>query len=203
MIDTFPAIMEFYYKTATKNDYFFCGPSGAGYIYPNEEPFPDNFFKKTGKYLKKVDQWYIECWLRFHEPTYQRYAELSKAKGFIMPSGPRGIALVNKNVPVILRGGTLNYYDNKKTAKDLMESIKQATKDLPKPSFTTIYVVPDNKNPKAQGGYSPEDIYWIADTLGDKEYKTITLGQMGKLIEKARKSGKLLPHLVPKDKYKK
>ena len=35
---TFPHLMEYYATTATANDTFFGGTSGAGYVYPSEMP---------------------------------------------------------------------------------------------------------------------------------------------------------------------
>ncbi len=38
IIDDIPVMLEYYQETATNNDSFFAGPSGAGYIWPNHTP---------------------------------------------------------------------------------------------------------------------------------------------------------------------
>lgn len=37
-VDAAPAFLSYYQRTATKNDYFMSGPSGAGYVYPSDWP---------------------------------------------------------------------------------------------------------------------------------------------------------------------
>lgn len=34
----FPALVEYFYDTKTPNDHFVCGPTGAGYVHPDEMP---------------------------------------------------------------------------------------------------------------------------------------------------------------------
>lgn len=53
LADAAPAILAYFQRTATRNDYFVAGPSGAGYIYPT--PWPAETFSaytaKTGTYM--------------------------------------------------------------------------------------------------------------------------------------------------------
>jgi len=178
LTDIAPALMEFYYTEATQNDYFVCGPSGAGYLYPNHVPEPDEFFRHTGKYLKKADVHEIECWLHYTRPTYERFAELSGARGFTMPCGPLGPSYLEGNVPVLKRGSILNYFGGRKTPKDFVDAIHRQTKDLPVPSFNHAFVVPDNRNSAAQGGFSPGELEETARMLDPKKYKVVTMEEM-------------------------
>lgn len=52
-----PVLMEYYKSTATANDEFIAGPSGAGYMFPSHWPsehIPD-FLQRTGKLLQETD----------------------------------------------------------------------------------------------------------------------------------------------------
>lgn len=49
-----PALVEFYANTATFNDTFFAGCSGAGYSYPFHMPNFVNYAKHVGNALKLV-----------------------------------------------------------------------------------------------------------------------------------------------------
>lgn len=47
-IDAAPAILSYYQRTATPNDYLMAGPSGAGYVYPSDWP-ADTLAAYTGQ----------------------------------------------------------------------------------------------------------------------------------------------------------
>lgn len=54
LADIGPALLNHYQRTATANDFFVCGPSGAGYAYPDTWPAEslDVYTSMTGRYLK-------------------------------------------------------------------------------------------------------------------------------------------------------
>ncbi len=187
MIDRFPGIAEYYYKTKTKNDYFYVGPSGAGYVYPNLIQEPDKFFKHTGEYLKKSDQWVIECWLHYHKPTFDLFAELSGAASFTMPCGPNSAKKLSNGSIMFLRGSALNYFDSYGTPEDLAKAIEKEANETKTPSFHIPYVVPDYKNPKAQGGYTPEDLAETASLLDPNKFKIVNLEELTLLAKQALK----------------
>jgi hypothetical protein len=178
LADIAPALGEFYYSEATHNDYFICGPSGAGYVYPNHVPEPGAFFRHTGKYLEKMDVHVVECWLHYHRPTYELFVKLSGARGFSMPCGPLGPSYVQGNIPVLKRGPILNYFGGRRQPKELADAVLRQTKDLPVPSFNHAFIVPDNRNPAAQGGYSPGELFQAAQLLDPSKYKVVTMEEM-------------------------
>ena len=57
LADIAPAMMEYYQRTATRNDHLTCGPSGLGYMYPNAWPSEtlDAYTKQTAKYMRRTD----------------------------------------------------------------------------------------------------------------------------------------------------
>jgi len=54
--DAAPSFLSYYQRTATSNDYFMAGPSGAGYVYPGDWPADklSVFTQLTRRYLDKT-----------------------------------------------------------------------------------------------------------------------------------------------------
>lgn len=180
MVDVAPAMAEYYYKTMSVNDHFFCGCSGAGYTYPNWMAEPEAFFRETDAYMAQADLQVMDSWMHFSRPVYETYARLSPhTKAFVLPCGPGQVKTTEVGTPVILRFGGLHYFPNQKSADELAEAIRRAAATVvAKPAFLTVFVVPDAKgNVSAQGGFCPADFAHIRDVLGD-EYKVVTLEEM-------------------------
>jgi hypothetical protein len=57
LLDTYPDIIEYYYETATENDYFTSDASCAGYINPSRvrDEFWDTMIEHNLKYFKRAD----------------------------------------------------------------------------------------------------------------------------------------------------
>ncbi|MBM3472752.1 MAG: hypothetical protein FJX75_05700 [Armatimonadetes bacterium] len=49
-----PAVQEYYFETATDNDEFILGPSGAGYCHPSSLPDPSVLFRETQQGLREL-----------------------------------------------------------------------------------------------------------------------------------------------------
>lgn len=64
MAKQFPAMLEYYYDTATENDCFFAGTSGAGYAYINDMSLHDVevFAQQTAEAIKLADIDVIDVW---------------------------------------------------------------------------------------------------------------------------------------------
>lgn len=185
-----PALAEYYYDTATENDYFVCGPSGSGYNYPNELPEPETFFERTGRELAMLDLTEVECWLHYSRPVYETYAELAKVKGFFMPGGPRPHVFMKTGAVVTGRDPALNYIKPQAGREGLLEAIIKVASNRPKPSFDTVFFVPDapETNRCAQGGFSPSDLVWVAEHLPE-DFKVVTLEEMVFAMRAAGDSG--------------
>ncbi|MGQ9596515.1 MAG: GxGYxYP domain-containing protein [Thermoproteota archaeon] len=52
LLDLAPGMLEHYYRTATPNDYFIAGPSGAGYTAPSLNKHLDEFLEQTRRYTE-------------------------------------------------------------------------------------------------------------------------------------------------------
>jgi hypothetical protein len=195
----FPALLEYYWDTATENDYFMGGASGAGYVYPNLLTRPIPYFEQVREYFSKADMHDTDAWMHFSEPVYDKYAEVAGLESISMPCGPYGVTLVNNGqTPVFMRGNSgLNYFNSAGTAEDLANAIRAHCEKRSKPSFSTIHIVPDSGHPAAQGGYCPTDFLKIQEMLGP-EYKVTTMQEMAVLAKEAIKSGKLLDARDPR-----
>lgn len=57
MLDAMPGVLNYIYKTATKNDCLVSGPSGVGYTYPNywtNQSYLDSFVKLSDNYMNRA-----------------------------------------------------------------------------------------------------------------------------------------------------
>ncbi len=64
LLDAAPALLNFYYASATDNDTLISGPSGAGYAYPNTMPLNklETYTQKTNTYLGETGLKVITLW---------------------------------------------------------------------------------------------------------------------------------------------
>ncbi len=188
----FPALMEFYWDTATERDYFVGGASGAGYTYPNRMPNPEAWMRQVGEYFARADMRETEAWMHFSRPVYELYARLSGLRAFAMPCGPYGCTLLNDGQTVaFFRGNSgLNYFSASGSPEDLAEQITNHCRKRPAPTFSTALLVPDDRdNPTAQGGWNPTLFAEVQKLLGD-EFRIVTIQEMAELAIRAIQGGK-------------
>lgn len=191
-LELFPAIMEFYWDTATENDYFVGGASGAGYAYPNRMPNPAAWMRKVGECFAQADMHETEAWMHFCRPVYELYARLAGMRAFTMPCGPFGATLLNDGrSAAFFRGNSgLNYFSSSGTPKDLAEQIERHCGRRSAPSFTSALVVPDDRhNPSAQGGWNPTLFAEVGEILGDR-YRIVTMQELAELAIRAISDGR-------------
>ncbi len=74
----FPAMLEYFYDTATDNDYFFAGCSGAGYCYPEHMPNLQQFAEHTRRACRAADITCIDLWGARSRSVLQKYADVAK-----------------------------------------------------------------------------------------------------------------------------
>lgn len=188
----FPAVLEFYWDTATENDYFMGGASGAGYTYPNRMPNPEAWMRQVGEYFARADMHETDAWMHFSRPVYELYAKLSGIRSFAMPCGPYGSTLLNGGEAVgFFRGNSgLNYFNSSGTAKELAEQIREHCWKRRGPTFSVAHLVPDNRqNPTAQGGWNPTLFVELRELLGE-EFKIVTIQEMTEMAIQAIREGR-------------
>ena len=93
LLDLAPGMLEYYYRTATANDYFIAGPSGAGYTAPSVNKRLDEFLEHSRRYMEACDLRSILIMNRDPRVAYQEledpkvpeaYAEkIEKCYGFL------------------------------------------------------------------------------------------------------------------------
>ncbi len=187
----FPALFEYIAKTATPNDSFFCGVSGAGYCFPDLMPRADLFYKWSERHCRAmnvptVDVW--ADWLRAPFKIFEAYhARAPFVTGYTSPPSPNAVdRWLPDGTPVISAGKRLHYYSFEGDwTVGLANQIRLVSADLPKPCFICVY-----------GGVGPGIYGIVRDTLarlGDG-YEALT---MDDFIALARETGRLVMSVEP------
>ncbi|MCX7599812.1 MAG: GxGYxYP family putative glycoside hydrolase, partial [Armatimonadetes bacterium] len=97
----FPAMLEYFYETATPNDGFFAGCSGAGYCYPDVMPNLDQFARHTAEACQEADLSWIDAWGMTKREVLQRYAALTRPAGLTINAAPARMDVLPGGVPVV------------------------------------------------------------------------------------------------------
>jgi|GEM_PF-1243078 len=104
MAHLFPAMISYFYDTATEEDYFFVGCSGAGYCYPDSMPNVDEFAAFTGQMCRLADTPCIDLWGARKWDVIQRYAEGTGCLGLTINAPPAALSVLPGGVPVAFHG---------------------------------------------------------------------------------------------------
>ena len=93
LLDAAPAIWDYYTRSATSNDLFMAGPSGAGYAYPSS--WPDSTFSvftgQTGTYMRQGGMTTVDI-LNAPDGLRMPLSE-TEARDYIGDSRPAGMML--------------------------------------------------------------------------------------------------------------
>jgi len=93
LVDAAPAILDYYRRSATANDLFMAGPSGAGYSYPSSWPgdtFP-SFTRQTGRYSRQTSMTTVDI---LNAPDGVRLPlSNAAARDYVRDVGPKGMML--------------------------------------------------------------------------------------------------------------
>jgi GxGYxYP putative glycoside hydrolase C-terminal domain/GxGYxY sequence motif in domain of unknown function N-terminal/F5/8 type C domain len=208
LVDTAPAMLRYYQETASANDHFVAGPSGAGYINPS--PWPDATFRTytrhSGRYMDAVglDSVYVlnrvdglSEWLT--EDDVRAYADDVDPRGFLfgwevctqtkMLDAGQGAAPVPQSI--VRLNNTLD---------ELTASIAEASRgwDGRSPRFLAMGVLAMRM--------TPSDVAQAVAGLGP-EYEVVTADQYFDLIQRADRKHPIndddvpaFDHLVPQRK---
>ncbi|MFE2374635.1 GxGYxYP domain-containing protein [Streptomyces sp. NPDC059398] len=142
LADIGPAQLAYYQRTATSNDLLICGPSGAGYTYPESWPQDalDAYTELTGRYMRRtgLDLAYAynprnadnDGWLPFGERVMASYRRNTPLRGVIqswetgdLQARPAGIPVVGNFYPqgkgADFRDALLQHIDGRNTDRPL------------------------------------------------------------------------------------
>jgi hypothetical protein len=145
LADCAPALLAYYRKTSTTNDYFVAGPSGAGYAFVSQ--FPAEAFRafadQTGRYLARTGIRIVEV----HNNVRGVATPIPPDKAAIFAAGarPLGVLTFARGLPAdatvfgsaLLAANQLFVHD----ASDAQRKIAQATSDWNgrTPRFLAVY----------------------------------------------------------------
>lgn len=151
-----PALLEYYYETATDNDHFIGSLSGPGYFYPKAYP-PDmlpGVLRREDSLMRRMDL-HVFGIMDFSEGDHAvgnadlpkrivdaYYEHLPSAVGFLNGYGPANTFDVREGRPLI----SYNYYvDRKKPVEEVAEDLRELARINPRrPYFLPVHVREDN-----------------------------------------------------------
>lgn len=180
LYDAAPAMLNYYRKTATKNDLLIAGPSGAGYFYPNAWPdatFPD-FLKRTNTYLKKTGMtipYVLNRVANENVPLSDfkaaAYKNIYKAPGLFLSWENRSGVQIHNGLPESTIHGVGSVQDGKNVLADA-----KAHWDGKSPLFVSLGLL--------AWSMTPTDAVSITESLGP-EYQVVPADQYFSLIRTA------------------
>lgn len=178
LADAAPVMLATYQRTATRNDYFVAGPSGAGYTYPSFWPSGTfaAYAQQTGAYLARTGLRVIEVLNGTGQMSQPLPSSLSAL--YISSASPLGFGLhlSASDPPTIVNGTTPAANEIFVTSVPSAEAtIAQASSGWngTSPLFLSIYV--------SAFDMAPSDVVTIAHTL-DSRYSVVRGDQFFDLI---------------------
>jgi len=174
MAEITPAMLEYYYDTATDSDYFFAGTSGAGYTFLKNRSTEQvkQFAELTAEAVRKADIHVIDVWNWGDDDKLQLYADVID---------PQGLTLLHTSPPNWIgdtpaAGQPLAYWnashtDLPKTVPEIAQRIKQLAARRETPSIITVYTDMHSNN------HLPELHRNLAGLLDDDEFKVVRLDE--------------------------
>jgi len=96
----FPAMLEYFYETATPKDGFFAGCSGAGYCYPDVMPNLEQFARHTAEACRLADISCIDVWGMTKSDVQRRYTAITRPLGLTVNAGPARMDFLPGGIPV-------------------------------------------------------------------------------------------------------
>jgi len=154
--ETAPALLQFYYETATPNDHFIGSLSGPGYFYPKAYP-PDMLpgaLRREDTLMRKMDL-HVHGIMDFSEGDHAvgnadlskrvvdaYYANMPAADGFLNGYGPANTYDCQNRRPLI----SYNYYvDLGKSVEEVAEDLRELARINPqRPYFLPVHVRENN-----------------------------------------------------------
>jgi hypothetical protein len=139
----FPALFEYYATTATPNDSFFAGASGAGYTYPWHMPNLDAYARHVRRLIDAYGPDVVDVWESgLHLDKFEQYQRILKVA--CLTQQTCGAATNNwlaDGTPVISADSRLYYYqlDAKDPVGDIQRRIEAIAASQEPPYFILCY----------------------------------------------------------------
>jgi hypothetical protein len=176
-----PALMAYYYETATTNDYFFAPASGWGYTHPGFLP-QDKLMEYAGKVkqgMALTDTRFIDIWwLGELRQRNQLNAFLKKADVWGLTdwdNSQQRLVYTDGGVTV---AKSHHYYTYKTPAAEFANKLMAETREVEGPWFVVIY--------GADPHGTPHRFYELSRRLPPERFKVVALDEFFAAAEKAR-----------------
>ena len=140
LLAEFPALAEYYYETATENDYFYAGVSGSGYAFIDRLPNVGQLAEFGRPFFRNADIDVVDSWdyTKFRPDRYDEYARTAGVKLFtLLPRGPSRIEMLPCGVPAIVPDGRVHYKID--DVDQVVRAIEAIAKENPPPFLIPLY----------------------------------------------------------------
>jgi hypothetical protein len=176
-----PALMAYYYETATTNDTFFAPASGWGYTHPGFLP-QDKLMAYAGKVkegMALTDTRFIDIWWLGELRQRKQLDTFLKAAGVWGLTDWDG----SQQRMVYTDGGVTvakshHYYTYKTPAAEFAEKLMAETREVEGPWFVVVY--------GAEPHGTPHRFYELSRRLPSERFKVVALDEFFAAAEKAR-----------------
>jgi len=180
----FPPLIDYFYSTATPNDYFFAGVGGAGYIDLKDYADIPLWARHVNRNIRQADIRYVDLWYT-NDTCLKQFAEYAPdVKGyttsFFSDTTMARIRYMQGNLPVISH--KIFYWEGN-TPQDLAADIMQFNEDMVPPHFSFVYVsyLAGNVHSDYRNADLPRTIPTLlgkaAQLLDTTKYKVVTLDE--------------------------
>ena len=177
--ERYSGLMEFFYKEATPNDYFFTGAAGWGYIHPDRmnPEMARNYVAQVNKGLELTDTDYIDIWWIPHSgPVWEAFARGMKVKGLTQWFNPeQKVEYKEADFPVIYG----NHYYTLNEPEAFARMLTEDFKAVKGPWFVIVY--------GANRHLTPYKAKAVMDRLPSERFKAVLLDEFFTAARLARK----------------
>jgi len=187
LLDLASGVLEHYYRTATPNDYFIAGPSGAGYTAPTLNKRLDEFLEHTRRCMEACDLRSILIMNRNPRVSYQELedpripeafaSKLEKCFGFL--HGYAGSAFE----PAVFAGNTPYVHTSlyASASTDILKELGRLVESCEtRPLFVSVHVREEVKMPVIRS---------VVEKLDGETYRVVRIDEFMLALRKAHEKG--------------
>lgn len=179
IFERYSGLMEYFYKRATPNDYFFTAAAGWGYVHPGRmtPEMAKTYVNQVNKGVKLTDTDYIDIWWIPHEgPVWEAFAHGLNVKGLTQWYNPeQRVDYKQADFPVIYG----NHYYTLNEPGTFARMLGEDYKDVKGPWFVIIY--------GANRHMTPYKVKALMDQLPPDRFKAVLLDEFFTAARLSRK----------------
>lgn len=169
IFERYSGLMEYFYKGATPNDYFFTAAAGWGYAHPGRmtPEMAERYVRQVNRGLDLTDTDYIDIWWIPHKgPVWEAFARGLNVKGLTQWHNPeQKVGYTEANFPVIYGNHYYTLNEPEAFARMLIEDYK----DVKGPWFVIVY--------GANRHLTPYKAKAVMDLLPPDRFKAVLLDE--------------------------